>query len=127
MSSLVARQVQMHEVYIQASYLNFIELGKKTVEGRIHVDRYTYILPKDVIRFIANDNPLHVHLCKVTARTLYPSFEQMLKAEGVENCLPDASSVEKGVEIYHSFPGYAEKAQKYSIIAFKIQSLSTKR
>ena len=49
----------------------------------------------------------------------YDSYEDMLKVEGLKNCLPTATSVTEGCNIYRSFPG-AYQERKRGVLAFRI-------
>lgn len=45
----------------------------------------------------------------------------MLVSEGLSNCLPGITSLQQGVEIYESLPGYKEKVVQYGAIAMNIR------
>jgi len=50
----------------------------------------------------------------------YRSFEDMLRDFGVENLLPGVSDLKQAVDIYRSFPGYAEKEMMLGVVAMEI-------
>ncbi len=58
--------------------------------------------------------------CSVQAVHEYDSFEEMLDDVAVENALPDQDTVREGVAVYHSFKGYARKAEMYGVRAFEL-------
>lgn len=44
----------------------------------------------------------------------------MLRDLGVENLLPGVSDLKQAVDIYRSFPGYAEKEMMLGVVAMEI-------
>lgn len=113
----------IHEVIIEAKYLEFIKNSQKTVEGRVNKPKYTHIQRGDIIEFVSSTHPATKTFCLVMERAFYPNFRTMLESEGVKNCLPDSKTIDDGVEIYHGFPGYASDEIIYRVVAFKIKLL----
>lgn len=105
-------------VSIQQKYLDLIQKGMKTVEGRVNKNQYREIKKDDCIQFQTGSKRL---LCRVISRIDYPSFRKMLEAEGVENCLPGIFTLSEGEKIYHTFPNYEKEAKKNGVVAFKIK------
>lgn len=106
---------------IKKQYFDFIANGKKTVEGRIYSHPFTKATKGDVVTFINQSQKV---TCKITEIVKYKSFKDMLDKEGVRNCLPDISTVDEGVKIYHSIPGYEDKAKKFGVIAVRIEKFT---
>jgi ASC-1-like (ASCH) protein len=72
-----------------------IETNEKRVEARIGIPKYTGTKVGDVITFVCGTKTVsRTIICKVT----YTSFEEMLKVEGMNNCLPGVTSFKEAVE-----------------------------
>lgn len=108
------------ELNIQQEYLDFIKSGQKTVEGRIASPSLKSVSVGDVMQFECGDELIS---CRIIQTKLFPSFEEMLNAMGLQNCLPTVASIAEGVEIYRSFPSYRERETECGVIAFQIQLL----
>lgn len=106
---------------IKKQYFDFIATGKKTVEGRIYTYPFTKATKGDVVTFI---NQTQKVTCRITEIVKYKSFKDMLDQEGVRNCLPEISTVDEGVKIYHAIPGYEDKAKKHGVIAIRIEKFT---
>jgi ASC-1-like (ASCH) protein len=102
---------------LQHQYLNHIKTGRKRWEGRLNVGVAAGITVGCLATFSSGSENLEMEVQSVRK---YPNFEAMLSDLGVEKCLPDVSSLDRGVSIYHSFPGYAEKAGKFGVIAMEL-------
>lgn len=104
-------------------YFDLIKAGKKTVEGRIATEKFNNIQIGDLIVFI-NSLTAEELLCCVTRFSHYHTFQEMLAHEGVENCLPGATSTQEGVTIYENLPGYKEKVTIFGVIAITITKVN---
>ena len=71
--------------------------------------------------YIENKNDDAV--CEVISTHVYNTFHQMLSHEGIENCLPGVKDLDKGTELYHSFPNYKERESELGVIAIRIKYL----
>ncbi len=104
------------EFTIRKRYLEAIKKGFKTVEwrsGKI----FLKIKKWDIITFRSWRETKEVTVKDVIR---YTSIEDFLNNEGIQNCLPDVSSIEEWKSIYMNLPWYAKKVSKYGIVAFKI-------
>lgn len=110
----------IHELRVLPVYLQLIREGKKSREGRINNGRFSQIQAGEWIKFTANGDPSDFIYCQVIEKRGYPNFRSMLESEGVDQCLPATQTVDEGEKIYHSFPGYAENAQKHGVVAFEL-------
>lgn len=111
---------------LQPLYFQLIALGEKVVEGRLKKPPLDTLKLNDVIRFTKNtEEKVSLH-AKVVSLGKYASFQEMLTHEGLHRCLPHASSIEEGVRVYHSFPGYREMERIYGVLAIGIQVLKKK-
>lgn len=47
--------------------------------------------------------------------------EELLKKEGVNNCLPGATNLAEAVENYRNFPNYASMELSYGVLALRLE------
>ena len=109
---------------IQQKYLEAIQEGTKTVEGRIYRGRYTKVAPGDKVCFLSGSIKV---LCRVLSVNKYSKFEQMLEKEGVNRCLPGIYNTKEGIRIYYSFGNYKELEKQYGVVAFKIKKIQSEK
>ncbi|KAJ6800530.1 uncharacterized protein M6B38_200910 [Iris pallida] len=91
------------ELHVQEPYLTQLESGRKSVEGRCAAGAYNLFGPGSVLLFNK------CLLMEVRDVRKYPSFSEMLRAEGLSTVLPGVESVEEGVQIYRRF--YTEEKE----------------
>lgn len=102
---------------LQRQYLEHIKSGRKRWEGRLNVGAAAGISAGCKAVFSSGTENLEMQVQSVRK---YKSFEAMLCDLGVETCLPGVSSLPQGVGIYHSFPGYADKAAQFGVLAMEL-------
>lgn len=103
----------MIDLTVQNIYLEQIQSGEKSVEGRLAKPKYINLAPGDKISF---NGTLEVTITKVTR---YKSFMQMIQSEGIERVLPGVTSLKEGVAVYRQF--YSEEDEKtYGVAAITI-------
>ncbi len=105
---------------LQPTYFDLIKSGQKTVEGRIATEKFHHIQIGDSLVFINNQTEEQL-TCQITGFSHYRTFQEMLVSEGLSNCLPGITSLQQGIEIYESLPGYKEKVVQYGAIAMNIR------
>jgi ASC-1-like (ASCH) protein len=113
-----------HSLLIQAQFLDFIDQGFKTVEGRLGSDKYSLVKPGDIFEFVTVEDETRRLRCVVLQVFKYMSFQNMLESQGLKKCLPHIDSIDEGVKVYRSFPGYAEGEKTYGAFAFHIKKIS---
>lgn len=111
----------------EENYLKIKDSGKE-VEGRVadmakpH-KHYHKIVPGDKVKIRVVDekfqpvesiSPL---VYEVLYNKRYGSVREMLETEGLERVLPEVSSIEEGIELYHNLPGYEERIRQNGIQA----------
>lgn len=112
----------VERIPLKRQYLTLIAKGEKTVEGRICNHPFNRLKEGTKITFFCTGSP--DARCEITKVTRYNTFKEMLQTEGVSACLGRAvSSLEKGVEIYDSIPGYNDKAQRFGVLGIRIKLL----
>lgn len=106
---------------LDADQLLQVASGRKTVEGRINSGNFMHCKVGDTITFFNGTQEL---LCQVTGLAYYPSVIEMLRSEGVANCLPSAESLDEAVTIHHQSRNYEQRAAKHGVVALKIKPYS---
>ncbi|XP_048332695.2 uncharacterized protein LOC107422004 isoform X3 [Ziziphus jujuba] len=101
------------ELDVQEPFFSQLKDGKKTIEGRCAVGKYTRI---------GSGTLLLLNKCivlQVQGVHWYPSFSNMLEAESLGKVLPGVKSVEDGVQIYRKF--YTEEKERLNgVLAISI-------
>ncbi|PNH08524.1 hypothetical protein TSOC_004927 [Tetrabaena socialis] len=121
---LGGRPPLLRESSLMPRYLELIRCGAKTVEGRVRVGKWADVLSGDLFRFTSSQGPpaspapspppssptaaAAPVLVRATTVRHYDSFRAMLEGEGLGACLPGVGSLDEGVEVYRSIPGYRE-------------------
>lgn len=113
----------IYEVSCYEPYMTFIEEGKKTIEGRVGTSYYTKIISGDVVCF---HNRTKKIWCEIIRTRLYPTFKDMLENEGLKNMLPQANSIEEGVQIYRRFPSFVDKERIFGAYAIEVKFINLK-
>ena len=116
-----AESVHLGIFGLDADQLLQVASGRKTVEGRINSGNIMHCKVGDTITFF---NGTQESLCQVTGLAYYPSVIEMLRSEGVANCLPSAESLDEAVTIHHQSRNYEQRAAKHGVVALKIKPYS---
>ena len=106
-----------HSCNLQRPFFEAVQSGAKTVEGRIAKHKFLSIQAGDVIEFQCGEEVVDVEVQRVEH---FSTFEEMLQAHGVERVLPGCT-VEEGIALYHSFPGYQSEEQSKGVLGFTIK------
>lgn len=101
-------------------YFALIKNGRKIVEGRAPSPTldYTDMKPGDMLIFanVETDEELTVTVDKVLH---YPTVQEMLRTERLENCLPGTKTVIEGIALINSIADYKQRIQKGGIYAIR--------
>lgn len=103
---------------VQPIYFQNIKTGQKTVEGRIAKEKYLRLKPGDKISFSPNGSDDKISATVTTIQT-YPTFLDMLKAEGLATMIPGITTLEEGVQLYESFGTYKQDVMTYGCVAIR--------
>ena len=106
---------------IQGIHLDSIRNGSKTVEGRLNKPRLRSLCPGDFVTFDTPQKGLASVVCRVVSLCVYPSFREMLSAEGLKSCLPLARDLDEGVRIFHAFPRYRALEKQLGVLAIRVK------
>ena len=96
---------------------DFIESGQKKIETRAASPRYENIKDSDIIVFKCGKDSFERIVKNVRK---FKSIDQMLEVYNFKDINPLVKTVEELKMMYNSFPGYAEKIEKYGVIAFEL-------
>lgn len=86
---------------------------------------------KTNFRLKLESGPTNSVVVRVLEVLRFASFRDMLRFQDdsdlggdkhfLQKCLPGCGSVEQGVGIYHSFPGFQERAKSVGVVAFRVR------
>jgi ASC-1-like (ASCH) protein len=109
--------------HLSEPWFSLIKLGIKKCEGRLNKGDFFEIKKLDYIIFQNNDfNYLRSFCCKIIYTHIYNSFEDYLKSEKLQKCLPGIDTINEGVNVYYKY--YTkEQEYKYKIKAFRLKVL----
>jgi ASC-1-like (ASCH) protein len=107
--------------HLSEPWFSLIKLGIKKCEGRLNKGDFSEMKKDDYILFENKDFDFPRSLrCKITSINNYTSFENYLKNETLEKCLPGIDTIEEGVSIYYKY--YKKEDEiKYQIKAFRLR------
>jgi ASC-1-like (ASCH) protein len=104
----------LYEINIQEPYSGFIKQGIKTVEGRLNKSKF---------KEMKEGNELYLNQemkLRVTKKTLYPSFREMIESEGVQNVIPNAHNLDEAEAVYYQF--YSKEDERmYGVVGIEIE------
>ena len=101
-------------------YFDYILQKKKIYETRVFDEKRQKIKLLDIIEF-SDRNSDRKFKTTVTELSYFPNFNDALSSIGIKKILPNASSLQRGIEIYENFDNgnYKENAKKYGVIRIK--------
>mgnify|MGYP001586779436 CR=1 FL=1 len=103
-------------------YFTFLKNGQKTIEGRIKKGWYRFVKIGDHI-IVYNEE--ETDSCETLVKDVktYSSIREMLEGEDFKKLLPDAETVEQGIEIYKKF--YTEEQEKeFGVVAIEVELIN---
>ena len=106
--------------HLSEPWFSLISLGLKTVEGRKNKGKYKEMKVGDIIEWTNEDFDKRTVLTKIIKKVEYNTFEEYLKNEGLENCLPGMPSLEHGLSVYFKY--FTEQDEKkFGVIAIHLE------
>lgn len=111
----------MQRIHCQDPWFSKIKSGVKKIEGRKRSDKYLSLKPGDLLEFHYKDESF---ITKVNKVSEYPDLEAYLRSEGFQKALPGVSSLEKAMEIYHSWNDPESLRKSGGFLAIHIQVVS---
>jgi ASC-1-like (ASCH) protein len=113
--------VKLRQLLANKKYIHLIREGKKTVEGRVAKPPASNCQIGDRLRLYHFRDRFDDVVCDITDIKKFSSFREMLEETGVQECIPGAKDLEEAVNLYNSFPGYAQQAAKLGVIALYLR------
>ena len=89
--------------YLQPKYAELMRQGAKTVEGRANVGWAAAVAAGDWVTFKISGSNGKKLVVRVVRVERFATFREMLRACGLEKCLPGCASEAEGIETYHAF------------------------
>ncbi|MEI8067512.1 MAG: ASCH domain-containing protein [Candidatus Shapirobacteria bacterium] len=114
-------QRRIPELSMKRKYLNLINSGEKTKEGRVDSSFFKRLNPGDKIKFFNDSNPYISVICEISEINRYKSFKEMLENEDYSTMIPDAKSLNQAVDVYNNIPTYPERAKENGVLALKLR------
>lgn len=112
-----------YKKHLSEPWFSLIKLGIKECEGRLNKGDFSKMIKDDYIQFENEDLGFHRSFyCKITHIHNYNLFEDYLKNETLEKCLPGIDSMEEGLNVYYKY--YTKEDESiYKIIAIRLKVL----
>lgn len=105
-----------HTEKVSEPWFSLISLGLKTVEGRKNSGKFKEFEVGDIIEWTNNDFKPRSVMTKITKKVEYKSFEEYLREEGLDKCLPGMPSIEHGLSVYYKY--YTkEQEEQFGVVA----------
>tara|TARA_Y100000590_G_C15534482_1_gene944469 strand:- start:48 stop:395 length:348 start_codon:yes stop_codon:yes gene_type:complete len=106
---------------VSEPWFSLIKLGLKKCEGRLNKGDFSKMKKGDKITFINNEFGFQRDFSvKITSIHNYDTFNDYLKKETLEKCLPGINTIEEGTQIYYKY--YTKNDEiSYKIIAIRMK------
>jgi ASC-1-like (ASCH) protein len=114
------------EMDLDTIYFNYIKNGIKIYETRVYDKKRREIRLLDNIKFVDRGDRRRTFNAIITELSYFIDFQQAIADVGIKKVLPNAKSLEEGVEIYNNFPHgeggtYMDAAEKYGVLRMKFE------
>ncbi|MBP7075004.1 MAG: hypothetical protein KBA81_06420 [Rhabdochlamydiaceae bacterium] len=112
---MITRAVTVHSLPMKGvEYLKYIKDGVKLFEGRINGPAVKKMKIGDQLKLTDHRAQMGI-TCEITSKDVFYAFEEMLRAKGSLNMLPQLRDrahvlsldalIQEGAKIYRQFPG----------------------
>ncbi len=105
---------------VSEPWFSLISLGLKTVEGRKNKGRFKTMQIGDLIEWTNDDFKPRSVLTRIIRKTKYKTFEQYLKNEGLNKCLPGMPTIDHGLSVYFKY-FTKEDETEYGVMAIELE------
>ena len=116
------------ELKVAEIYFNLMKSGEKVVEARPHYQYLREYGKGDLIKFINSYDMTDSFIVRITRKKLYDSFEEMLREETVEKCLPTANGdFDLAKNTYNGFRNgkYKSLAAENDVVAYRFEAVDS--
>jgi ASC-1-like (ASCH) protein len=104
-------------------WFTLITLGLKTVEGRLNKGRFKEMKVNDILEWQNEDFKPRKILTRLTSKKEYSLFEEYLKGEGLDKCLPGMPTIDHGLSVYYKY--YKKEDEKeFGVVAIRLELLN---
>lgn len=110
---------------VSEPWFSLILLGLKTVEGRKNKGRFKEMQVGDIIEWTNNDFAPRSVLTKIIRKKSYDTFEEYLKFEGLDKCLPGISNMKDGLSVYFKYFTKNDEIE-FGVIAIELELIDKK-
>lgn len=109
--------------HLSEPWFTLISLRLKTVEGRLNKKKFKEMKVGDTIEWVNDDFMPRSVITQVVGKNVYPTFQEYLESEGLENCLPGFIDIENGKNVYYKY-FTTEDESTYGVVAIKLELLN---
>ena len=109
-----------YNIQVSEPWFTLISLGLKKVEGRKNKGTFKEIKIGDTIKWTNDDFKHRSCKTKVIGKNNYKTFEEYLKKEGLQKCLPGIPSMEHGLSVYFKYYS-KEDEEKYGVTSILLE------
>ena len=105
-------------------YFDYIKSGRKIYETRVYDKKRQEIKLLQEVTFTDRGNPSRNFKAVITELSHFRNFRDAIEEVGIKKVLPNAKSLDEGVEMYNQFPSgeggtFKEAAKKYGVLRMK--------
>ena len=115
-----------HEMNLDTIYFDFIKEGKKIYETRVYDEKRKEMKLLDIILF-KDRGSKRTFKAKITELSYFKNFKDAILASGLKKVLPNARSVDEGVQLYEKFPHstgtFKTGAKNFGVLRMKFNLL----
>ncbi len=109
------------KVHVSLPWYELIKQGKKTVEGRPNRNTFGQMKIGDQIEF-SNKELNEIFMAEITNVTHHKTFEEMIRANGIDNVLPGIRNIDEGVQVYMQY--YTKEIEaEFGVVGIHIKLL----
>ena len=109
-----------HDMHLDTIYFNYIKDGIKLYETRVYDKKRQKINLLDIIEFTDRSSGKSFK-AKITELSWHSNFRDAISQVGVRKVLPNAKSLNDGIDIYESFDNgnYKKNAKIFGVLRMK--------
>jgi ASC-1-like (ASCH) protein len=115
-------EVKIYTKNLSEPWFSLINLGLKTVEGRLKKGDFEKMKINDIIEWTNDEFEKRQFKTKINEIKYYSTFEEYLINEGLKNCLPgiEKYGINHGLSVYYKYYKKEDEV-KYGIVSIKLE------
>lgn len=107
-------------------YFDYIKNKVKLYETRVYDKKRKEIKLLDKVKFVDRGDKKRCFNAIITELSYCESFKEAIQEVGIKKVLPNARSLQDGINIYHQFPHgeggtFKDAAKKYGVLRMKFK------